>query len=159
PAFRPTAVREEMPASNAPSARDPPLQRKMDPSVPSAVRSVPAGAPPAAATQSPGAVAAEIRLTPSPADAARIVWRKANTDGENQESVALAPAATLAPTHTGGFQIMRQADSEAGTNADVAPAALPAPESSGADVGLIAEQVSRIIARQLRVERERRGRR
>jgi hypothetical protein len=53
-------------------------------------------------------------------------------------------------------QVMRQAVSEPASNGDAA-AAPPVPQSNGADVEQIAEQVSRIISRRLRVERERWG--
>jgi hypothetical protein len=54
----------------------------------------------------------------------------------------------------GAAPILR-APAEPASGPDVTPA--PAPESSGPDVFLIAEQVSRIVTRQLRIERERRG--
>jgi hypothetical protein len=170
PDFRPASTREEMPAANArtlpgPSTGDLPLQRKIDPSALPTASSVQTAEPIAARPvadahqQSHGAVAAELRVAPSPADSTRIVWRKADTNDANPASTTRTPTAAVGPTHTSGLQIMRQAVSEAASNGDAAPAATSVPESNGADVGQIAEQVSRIIARQLRVERERRGRR
>ena len=145
------------------AAGDLPLQRKINPSALSAAGSVPTAGPPAAppATNAPahGAVATELRVAPSPADATRIVWRKAAANSANRESAARGPTTAVGQTHTSGLQVMRQVDAEAASNGDSAPVVTPALESNGVDIGQIAEQVSRMIARQLRVERERWGRR
>jgi hypothetical protein len=90
----------------------------------------------------------------------RIVWRKADINGAGRESASPGPAARLDPTHA-GTQVMRQttSDSTSGsTGASVPPVMAPAHGSGGIDVARLAEQVSRIIARQLTIERERRGR-
>jgi len=162
--FRSASIRGA--ADNALSgaaAGDLPLQRKIDPSALSVAGSVPTAGSPAAppATNAPahGAVATELRVSPSPADATRIVWRKAAADSANRESAERGPTTAVGQTHTSGLQVMRQVDAEAASNGDSAPVATPALESNGVDIGQIAEQVSRMIARQLRVERERWGRR
>ena len=101
------------------------------------------------------AVASEIRVA-SPPVFTSIVWRKADSNGTRRESGAATPAATVTPTYTNGYQIMRQSSSDSVS----AAAALPeTPDSPGGGVEItrIAEHVSRIIARQLTIERERRG--
>ncbi|HEU0082248.1 MAG TPA: hypothetical protein VFQ87_05195 [Bradyrhizobium sp.] len=99
-----------------------------------------------------GAVSAEIRAAPLPG-VSGIVWRKADANGAGLASAAPAPA--IAQMVAGGGPILRAPAAEPASGPDVTPA--PAPESSGPDVFLIAEQVSRIVTRQLRIERERRG--
>jgi hypothetical protein len=59
--------------------------------------------------------------------------------------------------YANGAQILREAAAEPASSPAATPAPAPAPESSRVDVFLIAEQVSRIMTRQLRIERERRG--
>ena len=100
-----------------------------------------------------GAVSAEIRAAPLPG-AAGIVWRKADANGRRESA---APAPAIAPIYAGGTRILRQPAAEPASGPDATPAPAPAPENSGPDVFLIAEQVSRIVTRQLRIERERRG--
>jgi hypothetical protein len=145
------------------SARPHPQRKADDPPASPAESPMPmagtAGAPPhiSAHAQFRGAVSAEIRAAPLLPGSASIVWRKADAIGASRESAAPAPAA--APTYTNGAQILRAPAAEADSSPAVTPAATPSSESSGVDVFLIAEQVSRIISRQLRVERERRGRR
>lgn len=119
------------------------------------------GAPPHtnAQAQFRGAVSAEIRAVPPPPGSTGIVWRKADVNGASRDRAATSRAPTIASTIANGAQIMRADASESVSGPSAAPDATPAPESNGVDVFLVAEQVSRIISRQLRVERERRGRR
>jgi hypothetical protein len=149
---------------SGPSSAPPHPQRKAgDPPASPAESPMPtartAGTPPhiSAHAQFGGAVSAEIRAAPLLPGAASIVWRKADANGASRDSAATAPA--IGPIYTNGAQILREAAAEAASSPAVTPAATPSSESSGVDVFLIAEQVSRIISRQLRVERERRGRR
>jgi hypothetical protein len=144
------------------SARPHPQRNADDPPASAAESPMPmagtAGAPPHinAQAQFRGAVSAEIRAAPLPG-AAGIVWRKAEANGASRASAAPSPA--IAPMYANGAQILREAAAEPASSpaATPAPAPAPAPESSGVDVFLIAEQVSRIMTRQLRIERERRG--
>jgi hypothetical protein len=148
------------PLSGPSSARPHPQRNADDPPVSAAQSPMPmagtAGAPSHinGHAQFRGAVSAEIRSAPL-SGAAGIVWRKADANGASRESAAPAPA--VAPTYTNGAQILRAPAAEADSGPGVTPAPAPAPDSSGVDVFLIAEQVSRIMTRQLRIERERRG--
>jgi hypothetical protein len=148
---------DALPLSGASSA-EPHSQRKAgDPPASPAESPMPAGAPPHinGHAQFGGAVSAEIRAATPPPGSAGIVWRKADANGASRASAAPAPAA--APTYSNGAQILRAPAAEADSGSGVTPAEIPSSESGEVDVFLIAEQVSRIIARQLRVERERRG--
>jgi hypothetical protein len=142
------------------SARPHPQRNADDPPASAAESPMPmagtAGAPPHinAQAQFRGAVSAEIRAAPLPG-AAGIVWRKAEANGASRASAAPSPA--IAPMYANGAQILREAAAEPASSPAATPAPAPAPESSRVDVFLIAEQVSRIMTRQLRIERERRG--
>lgn len=103
------------------------------------------------------AVAPEIRVASPPAFTS-IVWRKADTNGARQESGPPAGAAILTPAYANSYQIMRQSSSEPASSIAVAPPETPIAVGGGAEITRIAEHVSRIIARQLAIERERRGR-
>jgi hypothetical protein len=152
------------PLSSPSSARPHPQREADHPLAFPADSSVPIadtiGAPPHANAhaQFRGAVSAEIRVAPPLPGSTSIVWRKADVNGASRESAATGRAPTTAPTYANGTQIMR-ADASEAAGPSAAPDAAPASESNGVDIILIAEQVSRIISRQLRVERERRGRR
>jgi hypothetical protein len=98
-------------------------------------------------SQSHRAVTAEIRAAPLLPDSKNIVWRKANAYG--------ASGLTVGPTGTRGFEITREAASASVIYRDESLERTS--ESNGVDVPRIAEQVTRRIARQLRIERERRG--
>jgi hypothetical protein len=154
---------DAFPLSGPSSARPHPQRKADDPAASPAespMRTVgTAGAPPHinAHAQFRGAVSAEIRAAPLLPGSASIVWRKADANGASRESAATAR--TTGPIYTNGARILREAAAETASSPGVTPAATPSSESSGVDVFLIAEQVSRIISRQLRVERERRGRR
>jgi hypothetical protein len=161
PDFSPNG--DAFPLSGPSSARPHPQRKADDPAASPAESPMrtagTAGAPPHinAHAQFRGAVSAEIRAAPLPPGSASIVWRKADANGASRESAATAR--TTGPIYTNGAQILREAAAETASSPGVTPAATPSSESSGVDVFLIAEQVSRIISRQLRVERERRGRR
>jgi hypothetical protein len=98
-------------------------------------------------------VASEIRGAAAAPGEARIVWRKADRDGGQRDAVR-----ALTETRTTAHQIQMKREAAAGTASDgnVMPDLPPPPESH--DYTRIAEKVSRVMARQLRVERERRGR-
>jgi hypothetical protein len=133
----------------------PSLQRKADHSSAIAAETA-AAAPTVFAVASPtigeahsrGPTAAEVRVAPALPAATSIVWRKAEADGASRNG-ALDPASMAAP------QIMRTA--EPGPGSTGPPPTLVAGDS-GTNIARIAEQVSRVIARRLRVELERRGR-
>src|SRR5262249_34357421 len=94
-------------------------------------------------------VSAEIPAAPLQTSFSSMVWRKPDTNGGRPEAAAATPV--VGPVHTSEPQIMREIVSEP------VSASLPEGSGSGADLVQIAEQVNRIIARQFRVERERRG--
>jgi hypothetical protein len=98
-------------------------------------------------SQSHGPVAAEIRVAPLVPDSESLVWRKTETVG----------ASGLAASSTGarGSEFVREAISESVFYRDESPES--ASKSNLVDVPKIAEQVTRAIARQLRIECERRG--
>ena len=97
-------------------------------------------------------VASEIRGATAAPGEARIVWRKADRDGGQRDAVR-----ALTETRTTAHQIQMKREAAVGTASDgvVMPDLPPPPESH--DYTRIAEKVSRVMARQLRVERERRG--
>jgi hypothetical protein len=97
-------------------------------------------------------VASEIRGATAAPGEARIVWRKADRDGGQRDAVR-----ALTETRTLAHQIQMKREAAVGTASDgvVMPDLPPPPESH--DYTRIAEKVSRVMARQLRVERERRG--
>lgn len=168
------STREDLPGDEAPILGSSPssglhLQRKPNdpatfPAANSAqtaetVTALPPTLPPARSnSRSQGAVSAEIRVAPSLPGSTSIVWRRADTNGASRESATPGPALAAGPAYAIGPQIMREAVSEPVSSGSVAPIATATAGSNGADVMRVAEQVSRIIARQLRVERERRGR-
>jgi len=165
--FRPASMREDLPGDGAPTLSSPSasgllLQRKADhpppfPAASSGPTAEAVTAPPPASinSQSRGPVSAEIRAAPLLPGSTSIVWRKADTNGASRESAT--PGLATVPTYTNGTQIMREAASESVSSSSVAPVATPTSGSNGADVTRLAEQVSRMIARQLKIERERRG--
>jgi hypothetical protein len=109
----------------------------------------------ASASRPPTAsVASEIRGTPAATPGGtRIVWRKADRDGGQRDAVR---ALTETRTTTHQIQMKREAAAGTASGGIVMPDLPPPPESL--DYTRIAEKVSRVMARQLRVERERRGR-
>jgi hypothetical protein len=109
-------------------------------------------------SQSQGAISPEIRVAPRLPASTSIIWRKADTNGAGRESAAHAPTLTVGPTYTNGPQIMRQPVSQPVSGGGVAAVATPPSGSNRVDLTRMAENVSRIIARQLRIDRERRGR-
>jgi hypothetical protein len=162
------STREDLPSDHAPALNTPsstglPLQRNADrpPTFPETnsvqtVETITALPRANKHSQSNGAVSAEIPATPSRAGSPSIVWRKADRNGASQESAT--PTLAVGPMSTSGPQIMREAASEPVSSSNMASVAIPALGSNGADVTRVAEQVIRIVARQLKVERERRGR-
>jgi hypothetical protein len=112
-------------------------------------------------TQSLLPVSPEIRAAISSLGSNGIVWRKADANGAGGEAAAQGSAAATGGAHALGTRIMRQSASQAYSGSDVTPVVArttPRSGGSGVDIVRVAEQVNRIIARQLRVERERRGR-
>ena len=119
-----------------------------------------AAAPPLVGARPPltrGAVANEIHVVPAPAGASAIVWRKANPNGTGRTRAMSEPTVTVGSSSTNEFQIMRQTGGGSEFGGHAPAVAAPASAGNGIDVTRIAEQVGRMIARQLRVERERRG--
>jgi hypothetical protein len=102
-----------------------------------------------------GSVAPEIHGAPASLGTARIVWRKPDPGGSQGEAVR-ALAATQAPARD--IQIKGEAAAETASGGIVMPVLVPPSGSYDYEITRIAEKVSRVIARQLRVERERRGR-
>jgi hypothetical protein len=127
------------------------LPRKADPQTLTSGNAAPQAKtvhpPPQANTNSHGAVTAEIRAAPLLPDSKTIVWRKTDAGG--------ASSLAVGSTYARGAEIMRETDSESIRHRDESPARTS--EINGVDVPSIAEQVTRVIARQLKIERERRG--
>ena len=112
-------------------------------------------------TQSLLPVSPEIRAAILSPGSTGIVWRKADANGAGGEAATQGSAAATGGAHALGTGIMRQSASQTYSGSDVAPVAAqttPTTGGIGVDIVRVAEQVNRIIARQLRVERERRGR-
>ena len=112
---------------------------------------------PRAATNTRAAVSAEISVPPSTPGSRNIVWRKAETNTSGQGHAVPQGALLAAPSYTSGPQIMRQLGAESNTGGSTEILS-PTSGNGGVDLMRVAEQVSRIMARQLRIERERRGR-
>lgn len=115
----------------------------------------------ASAPQTPGgkpAVAAEIPNPSSAQAPPKIVWRKG---AENSSTASLLQSAKRENITPGAPMIARQNESGSNQTAETfTPASSPSPSDSGGggvDVEQLAEQVSRLLARQLQIERERRG--
>jgi len=141
----------DAPTSSNPSSRGLQLQRMPD--HPSALPLAGPVQTAEAKAQFRGAVAAEVLAPPQLPGSASIVWRKADANGASRASATSGPAPTGGPTYT---QIMRQSQSEP-TPGSIAPVATAAVGNNGVDITRVADQVGRMIARQLRIERERRG--
>lgn len=115
----------------------------------------------ASAPQTPGgktAVATEIPDPSSPQAPPKIVWRK----GAESSSTASPPQSAKRENITPGApMIARQNERGSDQTAETfTPTSPPAPSDSGGggvDVEQLAEQVGRLLARQLQIERERRG--
>jgi hypothetical protein len=113
----------------------------------------------------PSAVSREIRVMPSHPNPAAIVWRKVDSNGAGANTTNTSSGARFlnGPTHAGSPQLMRQA--AISPSPSTVAGALPNPttiptaasEGSGIDIMYVAERVSRVISRQLAIERERRG--
>jgi hypothetical protein len=117
------------------------------------------------------AVATEVRATRAASPEPAMVWRRSAegapaggglVDGTIGGAGSALPLSLNAPGR-GGAQLARQtttAEPTASTNAESTPPAAAAPlpaNENEVDVARLAEQVSRRLARQLAVERERRG--
>jgi hypothetical protein len=116
-----------------------------------------AGTPPANGTARMGeAVSPEIRTPPPQPGSTIMVWRKQAASGAVQRSGEAPQSATpvMNPPHLHGVQLMRATQ---GIDVSAAPVTEPRSGNGGLDVTQVAEQVSRILGRQLAVERERRG--
>ena len=142
-----------------------PLQREAERPMTAAPETVSVQPVQAAAAPSPAATPAQPRnavaaeIPPAPLLPTGIVWRKADINDAGRESARPAPFSSAGAGYANGAVVMREAAAgEPGPSGDAAPVAAPAAGGEGVDVVRIAEEVSRILARQLRVERERRGR-
>ena len=118
----------------------------------------------ASAPQTPGgkpAVAAEIPGPSSAQAPPKIVWRK----GAESSSTASPPQPAKRENITPGAPMIARQNAEGSdrTAETVTPASPPAPSGGigdgrgGVDMEQLAEEVSRLLARQLQIERERRG--
>jgi len=127
-----------------------------------AATGVPPVAPPGAPARAlsdrqaqPAPVAAEIRPAQLRSPSPPIVWRKPQPERESRD--ALPQTMFVAPAMDGGRTLSAGGANEVfGQRAAPPTAALS--EASPTDVAQIARQVSRAIARELRIDRERRGR-
>src|SRR5262249_51881007 len=135
----------------------PSLQRKADHSSAIAAETAASAAPTVVAVasptigeaRSPGPAAAQIRVASALPAATSIVWRKAETDGTNGNGALAAPAAAAGPASMAAPQIMRSAEPGPGS---AAPPPTVVAGDSGTDIARLADQVTRVIARRLRVE-------
>jgi hypothetical protein len=168
--FTLASMRADSSGNNAPTSSSPfsaklHLQREADPSFvfpatgPVQTAETVAAQPSGHSNAQPhAAVTPEIHVPPSLSGSTSIVWRKAETNGAGRESATPGTALVAGPTYTSEHQIMRQAASESDSGGAVAHVATPTSGNGGNDVTRIAKEVGRTIARQLRIERERRGR-
>ncbi|HTR16330.1 MAG TPA: hypothetical protein VMI52_04770 [Acetobacteraceae bacterium] len=102
-------------------------------------------------------VAAEIRETRAAPTLVGLVWREASRNSAGPQTVARAAAAAApVPVHATAMpgQLAAEGIPEPGA---ITAITATSSDASGADLTRVAEQVSRLIARQLRIERERRG--
>jgi hypothetical protein len=115
-----------------------------------------ASALPIANAHSQGAISVEIRAMPSLAGSAAIVWREPERSNASGKRAATGPALAAGPIYASGSA---NSEAAAGTLSHSSlPVAMQASTGNRAEIAAVAEQVSRIIARQLRMERMRRGR-
>lgn len=143
------------------SSHEPPLPGKSG-SLPATVSIEAVKAPaalPLAGTESHsrGAVSAEIRVPPRSPGSTSIVWRKADTNLAGQGHAAMQTAMLAGPTYPVEQPVMRKSDSEIGGSGATANLEATSSGNGGVDLKRVAEQVTRIMTRQLRIERERRG--
>jgi len=121
------------------------------------------GAPVSGAENRLPTVSREIRPMPSAASTASIVWRKADAipAGAAMANAFTASGLSTSSMHASEPQIMRETASSALAASSVSPpvttAAAPTSGNHGIDVGQMAERINRMIARQMAIERERRG--
>lgn len=127
-----------------------------------AATSVPPVAPPGAPARplserpaQPAPVAAEIRPALPRSPSPPIVWRKPQPERESRD--ALPQTMFAAPAMDGGRTFSPAGANEA-FGQRTAPPTAAFSEAGSTDVAQIARQVSRAIARELRIHRERRGR-
>jgi hypothetical protein len=115
----------------------------------------------ASAPQTPGgkpAAAAEIPASSFAQAPPKIVWRKSAESSSTPSPPQSAKRENITPSAP---MIARQSDGGSDRTAETfTPASPPAPSGGvggGVDVEQLAEEVSRLLARQLQIERERRG--
>jgi len=101
-------------------------------------------------------VAAEISPTLPPNSASAIVWRKPHHERESRD--VMPQTMIVASGATDGGQTSSAAGANANFGGQIAPSTAAFADAGAADVTHIARQVSRAIARELRIDRERRGR-
>jgi len=102
-------------------------------------------------------VSAEIRPSQAASASPAIVWRKPHHEREGREVMPQTPIAAFASTDGGQTRFVA-ADGKAGFGERAASPTTRFADGGAVDVAHIAREVSRTIARQLRVDRERRGR-
>ena len=103
---------------------------------------------------SPTLVAEEIRASANASPA--IVWRRAQHDGESRD--VIPPSVADRPALVEGGQTLSRAGAQTDLGERTSPFAAPFTQVGAVDLANVARQVSRAIARQLRIDRERRGR-
>jgi hypothetical protein len=120
-----------------------------------------------AANNQPVPMSAEIRVASSQqaggAPQPAMIWRRSVersplSEGATGAARSALPLAISAAPAQAARQEATTAEPTSSTGAERVTTAPPAPTDSGIDVARLAEQVSRLLARQLAVERERRGR-
>ena len=107
---------------------------------------------------SQAAVVAETQVPPSPMAFTGFVWRKAESPAAGGITMPQQAAGLSGPTYSSEMPIMRQSASEPMAAGADSHLTLPGSSDGGIDLTRLAEQVSRILTRQLRISRERRGR-
>jgi len=119
---------------------------------PNAFNRAPSDRPP----RSLAIVAVEIRASPLSGASPAIVWRKARHDRESRD--VIPPSVIDRSASVQGRQILSVSGAQTDFGERISPLATPFAGVGAVDVTNLARQVSRAIARQLRVDRERRGR-
>jgi hypothetical protein len=109
-------------------------------------------------SRSRAVVSAEISARPPAPGSTNIVWRKAETGTSGLGQAAPQASSVGGPPYGSVPGTVLRSASELSNRDTVSTLSLPSPGNDRIDITHVAEQVSRIMARQLRIERERRGR-
>ncbi len=154
--FEPPSAQGKLPNYAGLPLDDPQLRREFDPlpmfasnQVAHKIETDAAPSAPNTSAQSGSVVTKEISAAALLPDSKRMVWRKPNSDEES--------SSPSSPTEEPGTDFTSQRLSESGSDNEVSPVTTATSRTNGVDVTGIAERVTRMIARQLLLERERRG--